>query len=225
VKTFLQAAAALLLLVLAVGAAAFFYDAHLLMATADKTLKDADAEMHVQGLHAHMVLNEARATVQQLDLAAQEQREYWKKTSADSDRTVKALRLTIDRAGLLLKHTDEQLNFSLLPDADRELTFTSQQAQLAFGSIGHAGDALTFQLYDLGPIVSHLDESSEQLAVASRYFASASGHADVILLDGEKTADYYEKKLTTPASFLKKVSMGLLDVGSKAGNIMAGFVR
>jgi hypothetical protein len=224
-KTFVQFAAGVALLVLAVGAALVFIDAHHLLVHANQTLVNLDAEslsLHAdiaaEVAHVDAIVSSAQAASDQMRLAAAEQRAYWQKTSADSDKTVKALRLTVDRAALLLKHTDEQLNGSLLPDLNHQIALTGESAQSAFASAGHAGDALTFQINDMEPIFANLRDGTAQLSLAS-------AHADQILLDGEKTADYYEKRLTTPASFAKRVGMGLLDVGSKLGNIMAGFVK
>lgn len=224
-RSLLQLAAAFALAALGVSTAVLARDAHRISLDADKTLRDVDAaviserqDLLTSELELNTVLLHLDGTISQLDTATQEQRAYWQKTSADSDKTVKALRLTVDRASLLLDHTDKQLNGVLLPDFDRQLSLTSDSAQLAFGSITHAGDALTFDINDLQPVFANLQETSAQ-------FASASGHADKILGSGERTAKYYEVKLTTPATFAHKLAMGVLDVGSKAGNIMAGFVK
>jgi hypothetical protein len=224
-RSILQLAAAFALLCLGVSAAVLCYDVHTLARDADRTMRVIEEDVKVQSLNLSQDELQLNLVLDEVGKAATEQRAYWQKTSADSDKTVKALRLTVDRAALLLAHTDARLNDSFLPDADRQLNLTAEAAQGAFGSIGHAGDSLTNSIQDLQPTFAHLDETSAQLAVASQYFASASGHANNILDDGEKTAAYYEKKLTTPASFAEKLGYGLLDVGSKLGNIFAGFVH
>jgi hypothetical protein len=225
VRTFLQLTAALALLCLSVSTVVLSRDMHQLALDSSKTLRDIDDSVRTQNINLAQDEMHLDSVLQSIDAAANEQRAYWQKTSADSDKTVKALRLAVDRASLLLDHTDKQLNGALLPDFDRQLNMTAESAQLAFGSVGHATDALTFQINDLGPTLTSLGEGSAQLAKAAAYLVSASGHANNILADGEKTADYYEKKLTTPLSFAHQLANGLLDVGSKAGNIVTGFVK
>jgi ABC-type transporter Mla subunit MlaD len=224
-KIVLQVAAAFALLSVGVLAAVLSYDSHHLALQADKTLQDLDTALKIQNVnlsttqaHLDSVLTDLDGTVSQLNQAAAEERAYWRKTSADSDKTVKALRLTVDRAAMLLDKTDKQLNTSLLPDLDREVILTSQSAQSAFGSLGHAADQVAFTVDDLPPIFENLREGTAQLALAS-------GHANNILASGEHTAAYYDKKLTTPLSFARQVGNVLLDTGSKLGNIMAGFVK
>jgi hypothetical protein len=221
-KALLQVAATLALLCIGAGVVVLSRDAHHLLLDADATMRHADAV--TSDVQKAFEADEARIgpLLTSIDGAAAEQRAYWQKTSADSDKTVKALRIAVDRASLLLDHTDKQLNDSLLPDADRQLNLTAASAQFSFSSIGHAGDALTLQLNDLGPTLTNLQESSGQMAIAAKYFASASGHADNILGSGERTAKYYEKKLTTPATFAQKLAGAVLSYGSEARILFVG---
>ena len=106
----------------------------------------------------------------------------------------------------------------LTADLDRQINLTADSAQLAFGSVTHASDALRFDIDELPPIFENLNATTEQWKLASM-------HAANILASGEHTASYYEKKLTTPASFARTLATGLLDVGAKAGSIAAGFVK
>lgn len=221
-RSLLQIAATLALIAIGGGVAVLSRDAHRLLVDADVAVRHVNAvtgvaqqEFEQDRIAIAPLIASLDGTVVQVNLAAQEQRAYWQKTSADSDKTVKALRLTVDRAALLLKHTDEQLNGSLLPDFDRQLTLTSESAQASFSSITHAGDALTFQIDDLQPIFANL-------GAASANVASGTGHADKILSDGEKTADYYERKLTTPATFAQKLAGAVLSYGSEARILFVG---
>lgn len=223
-KTLLYLSGSIALLTLAVSAAVVCVDVHSLAKESKRVLDQAGEAISTQNvnlaqdeMHLDLVLGELEGTASQLNGAAKEQQVYWAKISADSDKTVKALRLTTDRIALLADHTDKALTGYLLPDVDRQMNFTADRLQATLDGVSHASDALTFQINDVGPIIANLSESSAQLALASQ-------HANKILADGEHTADYYEKRLTTPASFAHRVGMTLLDVGSKLGNIMAGFV-
>lgn len=223
-RSLLQLAAVFALLCLGVSTAVLSYDVHLLARDADKTLRTIDDDVKVQSLNLGQDELQLKLVLDQVGKAATEQRAYWQKTSADSDKTVKALRLTVDRASLLLDHTDKQLNGSVLPDVDRQLNLTADAAQGAIASVDHVGSALAFQVdqLDLGPAIANLDESSARLANTLAYLQSAGGHADNILGSGERTAFYYEKKLTTPATFVRKLTDFVLQSGSEARILFVG---
>jgi hypothetical protein len=224
VKALLQLAATLALLTVAVGVAVISFDTHRFMVHADSTVQHLDAVATEANRQLQADDAQIATLLASVDDAANEQRAYWQKTSADSDKTVKALRIAVDRASLLLDHTDKQLNGSLLPDADRHLNLTATAAQGALSSLDHASSALAFQVdqLDLGPALANFDESSARLANVMGYLQSASGHADNILGSGERTATYYEKKLTTPATFARKLSDFVLQSGSEARILFVG---
>jgi hypothetical protein len=222
-RSLLQSAAVLALLCLSVCTAVVCRDVHLLARDADKTLRVIDDDVRVQSLNLAQDELQLNLVLDQVGKAAVEQRAYWQKTSADSDKTVKALRLTVDRAGMLLDHLDKS-QILLTADADRQINLTAESAQSALASFGHAGDTIAFQVdqLDLGPAVANLDESSARLANFMGYMQSAGGHADNILGSGERTAKYYEKKLTTPASFAQKLAHFVLESGSEARILFVG---
>jgi len=223
VKSVLQFVAILALVAVTGGAVVITRDAHRLSLDADKTLRDLDGVLVTQSAnlaqdeqHVDVALAHLDTTIEQLNQAAIEQRAYWNKTSADSDKTVKAMRLTIDRAALLLDHTDVQLNSSLFPDLDRNLSLTAQSAQMGMASIGHAGDALTFQLDDpaIADLAKNLDATSGQLQQTSEHMAATT--ADI---------EQAVHRMTRPPSLLKRIGESILDVGAKLGSMAAGFVR
>jgi hypothetical protein len=224
VKTLLQAAAVLALLAFSVGTAVLSMDLHRALIDLDRATAHLDqsigrAEDGIASIEMDLrpLIHSVDATAQQAQLAAIEQRAYWQKTSADSDKTVKALRLTVDRAALLLKHTDEQLNGSLLPDLDREILRTSDAAQMSLGSLGQVSDVLAFQLNDLplSDIAGHLNETALHLSLMSASGESILGH-------GDHVAAYWDKKLTTPEAFWKTLVKTGLSSGSQARVLFVG---
>ena len=222
-KTALQFAAIVALLCLAVGETVLSYDTHRIARQADTTLRDLDDELKVQGSnlaideqHLEQVLSGVDVAVGQFNAAAAEQRAYWQKTSADSDKTVKALRLTIDRFGLFVSHSDASLNSFVLPDLDLQMRLASEQAQLSLASFGHAGDVLAFQLDD--PAISDLAKNLDQSAAT---LTETSAHLEKTTADIEQAVH----RLTRPPSLAKRIGMGILDVGAKLGSMAAGFVR
>lgn len=114
-KAVLEVAAIFALLTLGVSTIVLTRDTHRIALDADATLRDIDTITKAQSLNLSQDEIHLGLVLDQVNQAAAEQRAYWQKTSADSDKTVKALRLTVDRAALLLDHTDKQLNGSLLP--------------------------------------------------------------------------------------------------------------
>lgn len=223
-RSLLQLAAVLALCCLGVSTAVLSYDTHRIALDADKTLRDIDTQVKVQSLNLSADEAHLDAVLDQVDKAAAEQRAYWQKISVDSDHQVKALGLVTRNAETFLYNLDKRVNGALLPDFDRQVNLTAQSAQSAFASFGHTSDALGFQVnqLDLGPMFANLDESSARLANSMGYLQSASGHADHILGSGERTAAYYERKLTTPASFARKLSSFILQSGSEARILFVG---
>lgn len=226
-RSILQAAAAFALLSLGVSAAVLSYDLHGLSRHADQSLARLDAAIEQQNVNLAQDEMSLSTVLGNVDAAATEQRAYWKKLSRDSDNQVRALGLMTRNAESLLYNLDQNLNGKLLPDADRQLNLTAEAAQSTLGTLGHASDALTFQIdaLDLGPAFANLDESSARLAVTMGYLQDASKHTNNILASGDKTAAYYEHKLTTPASFARTLAETILDIGAKVGSIFAGFVK
>lgn len=222
-KSVLQFAAILALIAVSASTTLVCWDTHKLATQAQIDLHDLDDSIKIQSVnlaadeqHLSLVMDRLDGTIDQLNAAAIEQRAYWQKTSADSDKTVKALRVTVDRASLLLDHTDKQLNSFLLPDLDRSVDLTSAEAQLSLASFTHAGDALTWQLDD--PAISSL---AQNLNEASAHVAESSAHLERTTADIEQAVH----RVTRPPSLAKRIGMGLLDVGAKLGSIAAGFVR
>ena len=208
---------------LGVSTAVLSYDTHRIAREAEQSLRDIDSAVKIQS--GNLATDEAQLglVLEHVDAAAIEQRAYWQKTSTDSDKTVKALRLTVDRASLLLKHADEQLNTSLLPDMDRELVLTTHSAQMGIDSFSHASEVLAFDLDDpnISQLAAHLNEASAQLSTSAAHIADGTAHLDKATGDIEEAVH----RLTRPPSLAKRIGMGLLDVGAKLGSIAAGFVR
>lgn len=224
-KFVLQLLAALALIAVSACVVVLSIDAHQTAQDFDQTIVTAQESLKVQSLNLASDEQKLDAVLDVVNSAATEQRNYWQKTSADSDKTVKALRIAVDRASLLLRSHRQK--------SQRRTAAGCRSRIHLHRSIRTNGIRLRGRDCGRGHISNQRSRSNDgqpgqdsaRLANAAAYFQSASGHADKILADGEKTADYYEKKLTTPASFAQRLGYGLLDVGSKLGNIMAGFVK
>ena len=226
-KTLLQIAAALALTSVAVGAAVLTVGGYKIekqalvsMEHADKVLSKAEGEWQNEKADVHSIIARTSDAADQADRFAQEQRVQLRKTSRDSDNQVRALGLVTRNAEKFFYNLDAQLNGHVLPDFDRELVSTSTAAQFSFESLTKTSDALTFQFQDpeWGQTLHDLN-----LAVGNLNTAAANGSS--ILAHGDHVAAYYDKKLTTPIGFWKTFLYGALDIGSKAGNISAGFVK
>jgi hypothetical protein len=134
----------------------------------DDFVSDASIDYAMKAEEVNHILLAARVTADQAGMLAIEQRYQLRKTSADSDKSVKALRLVLDRAGLLFKHTDEQLN-------DRSLPAITASAQINMKLIGDNAAAIGDSARALTAIVSDPRTGS---ILAN--FDSASGHFNVI---------------------------------------------
>lgn len=63
--------------------------------------------------------------------------------------------------------------------------------------------------------------SLEKLAESANNTSEATRHLAAITADGEKTADYYTKRLTTPQGFVKTFVQAVLQLGSQARILLA----
>jgi hypothetical protein len=151
------------------------------MVTADTVqLIAIDAQPHIA-----QILADSGSAVSQAALFASEQRAQLQKTGADSDATVKASRIVIDRAGLFFKHADEQMNTAP--------TAVLPMASLALGS-------LNTQLADphIAGVALHLDDTSLSLAQTAA--------------SGAHVARFYEQKLTKAKGIAKTAGSGAWQV-------------
>jgi hypothetical protein len=210
-----------LLLVAAIaGTVLLVRDIHCLLLDADSTMRHADAmtveaqtTMRATSQNLNAILIQTGIAADQARLAATEQRAYWEKTSLDSDKTVKALRLTIDRAALLLSHTDQQLNDLTFPNLNAQISQVGQSGVSSAKALESSADALHDLFADphLSGLVVNLDQTSASLSQTAA--------------SGAHVAKFYETKLTKPASLAKTVLLGALDIVSKFGNIFSGFIN
>lgn len=192
-------------------------DQHEITGHADDFLTGAAVDYAMKSDQVDKILFAARIATDEAAIFAIEQRRQLHKTSVDSDKSVKALRLVIDRAGLLFKHTDEELG-EALPQI-------TQAVVLNAGKIGNSADALTIAADGLNVRIAdpRLDAMLDSYNAAARNLSAMTAKGDSVLGHADHVAAYYDKKLTTPAGFVKTMVGTMLDLGSKAGNIATGF--
>lgn len=160
------------------------YDLHCNLRAADSTVQrldefvtDATLDYAVKAEQVDHILFAARVTADQAGLLAIEQRAQLARTSADSDKTVKAFRLVIDRAGLFFAHTDDQLNGASLP----AITVAAQQSFQKIGdnavAIGDSARAFTAIVSDphTAAILANLDSTSGHFNVIAGNSEAMSG--------------------------------------------------
>lgn len=172
-KVALQLAAVLALTTISVGTAVVAWNTH-------KLFIASQAEWRLDQPAIHQILISAQQATQQASLFAAEQRIQLKKTSRDSDNQVRAIGLITRNAEQFFYNLDQQVNYRVLPDFDRELIATSSAAQLSMkaigdnaAAIGMSASALTAAINDphTAAILANLD--------------SASGHFNVIAANAD----------------------------------------
>jgi hypothetical protein len=173
----------LCVLTVAAGIGVVSYDLHQGLKQVNATIEHADDFVSTATVDYAMKTGEldhiiyaARVASDQAALLTLEQRKQLRKTSADSDKSVKALRLVLDRAGLLFKHTDEQLNGNALPSITQAAVENMNTIGQNAVAIGDTARAWTAMIND--------PKITETLA----NLANASGHFNVISADGEAMA-------------------------------------
>jgi hypothetical protein len=153
----------------------------------------------------------------------------WQETSkAQSESTLQAMSnvaVAAKQITGLVSRTDESINSSLIPsltkainDQNALLGESQQNLQANLLQTLKASQQLQKTLADADATIADpaIKQSIENLAVATKNASDSTEHLSQITASGERTAQYYEKKLTTPAGFLKTFVQFVLQVGSEA---------
>jgi hypothetical protein len=153
----------------------------------------------------------------------------WKTASEkQSESTTFALsstKETLASLNSLVKRTDVSLNESVLPNLAAAVNLGSQdlsksQADLQANLKQMLATTQQAQktLVDVDRQVSNpsVQASIDNLATAMKNASKATQHLAGITKAGEETAQYYEKRLTTPQSFFKTLLQAVLQLGSQA---------
>ena len=153
----------------------------------------------------------------------------WKSASAEqASSTTKAMSNVSAAAARLsgfISRTDNSLNASLVPtinaaivQENQSLLKTQADLQAELSQMAQATAEAQKVLIAAEAQINNpsLQRSVDNLALATQDAASAVKHLDNITADGEKTADYYAKRLTTPQSFVKTLAEAILQLGSQA---------
>jgi hypothetical protein len=166
----------ILLIALAGAVVVITFDLHHNLSDSDATVKhlddfvsDATIDYAMKMEAVNHIINAAGVASEQAAMLAIEQRTQLRKTSLDSDKSVKALRLVIDRAGLLMKHTDEQLNGNSLPSITQAAVTNMNAIGENAAAIGDSARTLTAVMSDpkTQEILANLDNASGHFNVIS----------------------------------------------------------
>lgn len=95
----------------------------------------------------------------------------------------------------------DDATLALKPTFDNAAKATSSAATLL------SDPSISLALHNLEDLTAHANQSTE--------------HLEAVTAAGERTALYYEKRLTTPQSFLKTLVQAVLQLGSQARILLA----
>lgn len=131
---------------------------------------------------------------------------------------------------VLIAGLDESINKSLIPSVQEVLEQQNQsllksQADLQqnLQQMSQATMQLQSTLADADKVIAdpNLKLAIENLTKSSENTAEATKHLANVADAGEQTARYYQKKLTTPASFAEQLFRFVLNAGSQARILLA----
>lgn len=155
----------------------------------------------------------------QANLAAEEQRKYWNKTSLETYKTMASLRLTIVR-------TDRSLNDELIPQISRSITDngrlladTQQELKPSLDNLARASAAAADAMADphIRQALAHADTTSANLEAATVELAWTAQHI-------EDSTDAINKKVQQamkPASLSVRIVERLLGLAGPAAQVAA----
>jgi hypothetical protein len=171
-----------LLLAAGAGIVVVSNDLHAVLTDIDAAVRDSDSMVRAAeqdelqlDLHLNSIMQSAQVAADQAALFAMDQRALLAKTSHDSDKTVMALRLVIDRAGMLFQHADRELAANSV-----QLQDTVRKMGLSADSMTTAGDTLNVRFTDphWADTLAHLDETSTRLAEIGGNVSRATSDAE-----------------------------------------------
>ena len=188
--------------------------------------------------HFDQILTQVGNTAQTVDLAAKEQKEYWATSTKNANKVLVDTRETVAKLNRILGRTDVSINQVLIPQVvtslqqnnkdlhDVSLAATQSLSQLTKETVpliqAAAATAENAAKATGDPAIK---ESMESLAKSGKNIEAATASLASIAKHGDETAEYYEKKLTTPKTFAVKVGGFLLDLFSKMGAGVSGFFK
>ena len=224
-KSALSLAVIALLLSATVGIPVLVYDVHRDLADAHTVVDEAGA-----------TLRAGHETVNKFNALADADRKNLLDTSqqtADTARDLRALVARLDRS--LVDGTLFHLNHITLPAVDAQIRGNGNALQAAIGKLGvtaaklgDTADGVTAVTNSLNVRINDpvIDSTLRAFNLAAENLSTTTANMSVVTGTGATTmgrvdhvAAYYEKKLTTPASFFKTFFYTGLDLASKGANI------
>lgn len=170
---------------------------------------------------ANETAGQARDASEQAKLAAGEQREYWKKTSLETYKTMASVRLLIVR-------TNGSINDVLVPRISATLDGTNRLSLAATDGLTHTLDGLRPVLTNLarasaaaadtmadpaiGQAIAHASQASENTAAASEQMAQVAINLN------KASADFasYVHRITAPARGVWNILHTLLGIAAQS---------
>jgi DNA-binding transcriptional MerR regulator len=204
----------------------------LLLAAGTWFLAEGAWLMHSERLTVESTLRDVHITILEAGLTLKNLREAseaWKQASqqqiSSTTKVLSSVDAAVARFTSFVSSTDNSLNSNFLPtlsttvrEQNRALLESQKDLQENLAGIVSATQQLQKTLADADAQISNpaIKESLEHLTIATADAAEATKHLANITAAGERTAAYYEKRLTTPQSFFKTLAQFILQAGSQA---------
>jgi type II secretory pathway component PulJ len=219
VKTLRDMVAIVCLVVVTVGVMRVLNDTSRALRSLEKTEQKATATLAA----VDQVAARTADVVDALRQASKTETDSWDRTIYETQRTAHAVRGLIDYTNKSLNEPDKGLFAVAKVSLDR-LTFNGDQltdsTTRMLGDYDKAAVSLNQQLDN--PDISL---SLHHLSIASLHLAETSDHLDKTTAAAEHTVEYYDRRLTAPVGFAKRVGMAVISAGSTAGSIMGGLLK
>jgi hypothetical protein len=184
-------------------------------------IRDVRTDLKTQSASLHAILATTDAAAAQLlaasaqaELAAQEERAYFAKTSLEAYKTAAAARLVLVR-------TDHSLNDVLVPEMTASLAATDQLLQQSAADLNSTTVAITPTLLNLTQASAsaadamanpHIAETLANVDAATKNVASTSQHVDEMSVMVEKRL----RQLLKPATLAERLFERLAGLGITA---------
>lgn len=213
------------------------WDAHRGMVASAGELAATDKQLNATLLDVSRFTEDATGVTAEVRKTLKASQDSSRQVAANSALATQQAAAAIGALDDLVRHTDAQINGSLLPQLTAAVSQQNANLTAVAARINTSLDGLTRSEAELQPILTSVAQASAAAAKLSQDPAieDAVKNLDATSASAASTAKHVDAatadlaaaihRETRPASFTVKVAGWILNSAAKAGSVLAGFVK
>lgn len=213
------------------------WDAHRGLLASTAAIASTDKQLNATLLDVSRMTQDATGVTAELRKTLKASQDSSRQVAANSALATQQAAAAIASLNDLVRHTDAQINGKLLPDLSATIEQQNGNLTAVSGELRTSLAGLTQTEAELDPVLANAAAVTANLAKVSadpsipatlkNLDVASAGMASTAQSAAKASADLAEAvhRETRPASFTVKVAGFILDGVSKAGSVLAGFVK